>query len=126
MPYLNPDKFATVKTAVCELLDRDHLDLHPDDRAMLEEALKEITEAEAAAAPEDLRQQAIDLHRDGDEIEVDDDAAMSQGDEGAWVQAWLYVPGWGADDDEGCATCRDSIETRVMPCDECGAIDEED
>jgi len=27
--------------------------------------------------------------------------------------------------DEGCATCAASIETRILPCDECGALDEE-
>lgn len=117
MPYLNPDNFEIVRKAL--------LAAQPSNPAM-DAAVNVMAEALTATAPEDLRQQAIDLHRDGDEIEVDDDAAMSQGDEGAWVQAWLYVPGWGADDDEGCATCRDSIETRVMPCDECGAIDEED
>lgn len=30
------------------------------------------------------------------------------------------------DEDEGCATCREQIETREFPCDECGKIDADD
>jgi hypothetical protein len=27
-------------------------------------------------------------------------------------------------EDEGCATCAEAIETRLLPCDECGTLDE--
>lgn len=51
---------------------------------------------------------------------------------------WQYSPGGHArpsdgkefsewkEISEGCATCEASIETRAFPCDECGAIDEDD
>lgn len=35
-------------------------------------------------------------------IEVDDDARLSQGDEGTWVQGWLWVPNDEDEDDEDC------------------------
>ena len=57
-----------------------------------------------------------------DEIEIDDEPGTAPADGGTWVAAWVWV----ADPEEGeCATCAASIETRVMPCDECGCLDEE-
>lgn len=28
--------------------------------------------------------------------------------------------------DDGCQTCREAIETRLLPCDECGTLDHDD
>jgi hypothetical protein len=45
-------------------------------------------------AAEQKRQQYITAARDlyqNDDIEVDDDAKLSENEHGAWVQAWVYV-----------------------------------
>ena len=41
-----------------------------------------------------LRQRARDLYVvcSDNEIEIDDDAQISESDEGFWVSAWVYVP----------------------------------
>lgn len=92
MPYLNHHNFDTVFTAVAEILDRKHLDLHPDDRAMLQEAADWMIEAKEAVASPPLREAAHELHAT-DEIEIDDEGAgTSRGDAGVWVQAWVWVP----------------------------------
>lgn len=69
-----------------------------------------------------------------DECEIDDEAGTSRSDEGTWVQAWVWLAAPTCEDcgeledacSCGCKTCAASIETRCFPCDECGAIDEED
>lgn len=33
-----------------------------------------------------------------DNVQIDDDASLSQADDGAWVQAWVWVPYEGGDD----------------------------
>jgi hypothetical protein len=38
------------------------------------------------------RQLARDRYCTSDDIEIDDDALISVGDTGFWVQAWVYVP----------------------------------
>lgn len=43
------------------------------------------------ASPE-LQAQAMRLHQNGDELEIDSDAASSPGEGGTWVQAWVWVP----------------------------------
>lgn len=48
---------------------------------------------------DDIREDAVNRARDlalhrycaGDNIEIDDDARLSHGDDGLWVQAWLWV-----------------------------------
>lgn len=43
------------------------------------------------------------------------------GEPGAWL-ATVSLPDREAD----CRTCEESTETRILPCDECGALDEDD
>jgi hypothetical protein len=38
-----------------------------------------------------LIEEARDIHGN-DDIEIDDDANLSRGDDGCWVQGWLWVP----------------------------------
>jgi hypothetical protein len=71
---------------------------------------RELTEEELAKVREEVDQaaelaiQAITTHRDvkafieaarniyqNDDIEVDDDAKLSETDDGAWVSAWVWV-----------------------------------
>ena len=40
-----------------------------------------------------LRQVARDIYCDSScDIEIDDDASLSEGEEGTWVMAWVWVP----------------------------------
>lgn len=45
---------------------------------------------ERASAAE--RATAMEIHRNGDELEIDDAALVSRADDGYWVQAWVWVP----------------------------------
>lgn len=77
--------------AVKELLDNRHPDyLHEDDRAMLMGALP------MPASPA-LRDEAEALYGN-DELEIDDVAYVSPADGGAWVSAWVWVPGEDGED----------------------------
>lgn len=38
------------------------------------------------------RAAAMRIHANGDELEIDDNAGISQADDGYWVQAWVWVP----------------------------------
>ena len=44
------------------------------------------------ALNEALIEQAREMHGD-DDLVIDADAAITQTDAGAWVQAWVFVPG---------------------------------
>lgn len=80
---------------------------------------------DAERASGDLVDAAIAQYA-SDDIEIDDDAAVSHGDTGDWISAWVFVAHYDADEEpEDCETCAASIETRAAPCDECGHIDEE-
>lgn len=113
MAYLNNDDFATILNAIGELArNRQHLDLHADDQAMLDNAWELMTNANAAVASPGLRDLADELYGD-DECEIDDEGAgTSSSDDGTWVQAWVWVSkedmiehGLIEDDDEDkCAT----------------------
>jgi hypothetical protein len=48
-----------------------------------------MNEDRASAAQ---REAALAIHGNGDELEIDDGALVSQGDGGYWVQAWVWVP----------------------------------
>jgi hypothetical protein len=56
------------------------------------------------ATPHEVKtaQEVYGHYRDGNEIEVDDDAGTSEADDGTWVQAWLwlYNDDLGIEDDE--------------------------
>lgn len=86
-----------IKTALSELLtNRNHLDLHEDDRAMLQDAFGAILKVTAHRASPQLIEAGRNLHAVramGDDCEIDDDAGVSASDDGsAWVQAWVWVP----------------------------------
>lgn len=87
--------------------------------------------AKAAAAEEETphRDAFIAAAREAygsDEIEVDDDAKISEGDEGAFVQGWLWVSNAeaGLDEDLGnCADCgaaaEDEWDDETQLCRDC-------
>ena len=52
------------------------------------------------AADPGLLQKARDAYQEYGTIEIDDNAQISVGDEGTWVQAWVYVPHEEGEDDE--------------------------
>lgn len=62
-------------------------------RAMLVRALPgmRVTAARQTIAPDDIVQLARERHG-GDEIEIDEPANVSYGEDGAWVAGWLFVP----------------------------------
>lgn len=47
-----------------------------------------------------VREKARDLHG-STEVEVDADAELSVGDDGTWVQAWVFVPKHEMEDTDG-------------------------
>lgn len=51
------------------------------------------------ATPDQI-DEAREMYAQGsdDNIEIDDDALVSEGDGGAWVQAWVWVPAGGAEE----------------------------
>lgn len=106
MPHLSSEHMQEIFTAVSELLDRQHLDLHADDRAMLEGAHKLLRESKDNIASDDLQQAAFSEYG-SDECEIDDDAATSPGDGGTWVAAWVWI----ADSDE-CGQCEGTGTTQ--------------
>lgn len=55
-------------------------------------ASKTVTVAEPIEAWPDLLDRARRLHANGDDLEIDDNAEISEGEEGTWVQAWVWVP----------------------------------
>lgn len=40
----------------------------------------------------DERKKARDLHAEDQVVEVDDDAEAAEGEDGTWVQAWVWIP----------------------------------
>lgn len=115
MAFLNPQNLETVFTAVSELLDREHLDLHADDRTMLEGAHKLLAAAKDGTAPQALRD-AADSKYGSTDVEIDDEAAASFGDGGAWVAAWVWMV------DRDCGQCDGTGETESASngeCEEC-------
>ncbi len=52
------------------------------------------------AVDPELLQKARDAYQEYGSIEIDDNAQISVGDEGTWVQAWVYVPHEEGEDDE--------------------------
>lgn len=91
MAFLSHPNFEQVFTAVSEILDRQHLDLHEDDRKMLADAHKLMVEARDNVASPGLRELAHEVHG-CDEVEIDDEGAgTSPSDEGTWVQAWAWL-----------------------------------
>ncbi|SDA14773.1 hypothetical protein [Sphingomonas sp. NFR15] len=81
-----------------------------------------LTKAADGIADASLREQAFDRYAT-DEIEIDDEPATSPANNGTWVAAWVWIE---QPDSDACATCRDAIEARLLPCDECGAQDEDE
>lgn len=62
---------------------------------------------------EAYREAARDLHQEEGEVEIDDDAVISYGDDyGAYVQAWVWVSNEGLP--IGCTDC-DTLVTRDDP-----------
>lgn len=92
MLCINGTDLAKIEQPLQELLhNRQHLDLHEDDRAMLETALKVCEEVREIVASDEEREAAANLHAT-DDLEIDDEASVSRADDGYWVSAWVWVP----------------------------------
>ena len=130
-----------IRGPLIELLqNRQHLDLHPDDREMLEEALKACNEVKEITATDEQRAAAEEIFCKGwgpfaDEIEIDDEASVSVADEGYWVSAWVWVPK--PKEEVDCGQCEgtgtiegglsgDGEDEECPVCDGSGKIEEED
>lgn len=122
--HINEPGLKRIETALAELLhNRMHLDLDPADRALLvdaESACAEVRKHNAAPA----QIEAARGEHGSDEIEIDDDAALSDPADGSgyWVSAWVWVPTPDDDlaeaaEDDICTACeRDSIDCSRDPC----------
>lgn len=114
MAFIGPNEIDTIIAAI--------EDSCPAMGEPLCDALGLIEKAKADRADPALIEAAREAYGSED-IEIDDMAGASPGEGGTWVQAWVWI----ADEDDGeCKTCAGSIETRLLPCDECGALDESD
>jgi hypothetical protein len=53
---------------------------------------------QCSIAPDEFVQMAEERHCYGsdNEIEIDEPANMSEGEDGVWIQAWVFVPGIGS------------------------------
>lgn len=97
MPQIAPDKLEIIKRA---------LTLQEGwDKAL--EAIAELDEHKAT--PEEIAA-ARDAYAT-DELEIDDDAMTSRGDNGHWVQAWVWMYATADDDD-------DAEESDLQDCQE--------
>ena len=65
--------------------------------ADLELAYPHDSVRECDIAPSAFVTEAQERHCEGsgDEIEIDEPASMSEGADGVWIQAWVFVPGMG-------------------------------
>lgn len=95
MPFLNHIDFEAVSEALESIFTDDNGDGYVSAEGMekIRAAVAAMQAAKDAQAPADLVQLAQDIHG-GDEITIDENAAMSITDRGAWVQAWVYVDDW--------------------------------
>jgi hypothetical protein len=57
----------------------------------MDAALEDLRSVRDNTATDEQLDAARKLYR-SNEIEIDDDAAISQADDGYWVQAWVWVP----------------------------------
>jgi hypothetical protein len=71
------------------------------------------TDDRPRATPDQI-DEAREMYSD-DDIEIDDDALVSEGDGGAWVQAWVWVPDGGADEHYQDTATTDDLERSYGP-----------
>lgn len=79
------------KPIVVDKANRSIKDMAAQELHQLRQAIQaELSEREGDPA---LIEQARELYADGsdNDIEIDSDAVISRGDDGAWVQAWVFV-----------------------------------
>jgi hypothetical protein len=103
----------------------------PGDPTVYDPIHDKIMQAIANFDPADPYRAAAQEDAD-DELEVDDDAAVSPGeDPGAWVQAWIWI----TDEEAGRFTCEEcsgvfTLDRRHCSiegiCDECAQKDDEE
>ena len=57
-------------------------------------SMAKVAKEQSPLAPDGLRDKAIELycHGSDDNIEIDADAFVSEGEDGSWVSAWVWVP----------------------------------
>lgn len=107
---------STIATAIGELLhNREHLELHEDDRELLVDAEKVVAKVRDIIASDEEMAAASEEHA-CDEIEIDDEASVSHADEGYWVSAWVWVATPEADENDD-ADLAEAAEGEV--CDGC-------
>jgi len=62
-------------------------------------AHKAVQETRSSTATDDQLAEARAIHAN-DDLEIDDDATVSEADNGYWVQAWVWVPQDDEDDSD--------------------------
>lgn len=108
MPYLNNQDFLAVQTALKaangmienalpkfdwgkSALDGDAIQSLNETPALVSNALKLVDDAVLGAAEPGLRDLAHELYG-SDDVEIDDEGVgTSEGEDGVWVQAWVWV-----------------------------------
>lgn len=126
MAYLKPDEFALARQLLERLLASAEVTVAiqrhiPTAFADARKLSARLTEIEAAFATPDEIEEARNEYGN-DECEIDDGAvSTSRSDDGLWVNAWVWLAR-----SEECRTCAEAIETRALPCDECGHVDEDE
>ena len=75
---------------------------------------------------DDLRRAARATYG-SDDIEIDDNAVVSRGDDGAFVAAWVWVRFEDEDEDEddriaACDQCGNTLNDGSDICDQCGGV----
>lgn len=86
---MGTNEFGAWANELCAGLTDDHL-----------KVLRQAAQAAQCALPENAHWAAIrESVKTSDDLEVDDDAVVSVGDGGAFVQAWAWAPA--VEDDDG-------------------------
>lgn len=89
-----------MKRFIVEVQNNPDLDVHTVKEAIarhlgIDDSNVSVTGT--ALATDDIVEAARERHCDGsdNEIEIDEPANSSHGEDGVWVQAWVFVPGMG-------------------------------
>lgn len=75
--------------------------------------LRETIERVENTRASDEEREAAEAAHATDELEIDDDASVSRGDDGYWVSAWVWV----SEPDEDDETCRTEECTNLVDLD---------
>ena len=73
--------------------------VHNDTVTRMKETVEEVGKESFRRLRQDLIVRARDIYAD-DDLEIDEDAAISEAETHAWVSAWVYVRTTDDDDDD--------------------------